>query len=163
MCLATIKEIAAGSGIGAIYDTRFFTTSTKQLVTIATGVNVGFAVKLNNTLGQYAPTAATTDPFFGVVAAYSGTTQTTAINAIVVTSGQVYVKATAGNVGAYIRPTATAGYVNTTALVVAVQTDIPYNYLGLAQSAMNAPGTQCSTTANADTCRGSMLTAINIR
>jgi hypothetical protein len=73
------------------------------------------------------------------------------------------VKATAGTVGQYIRPTATAGYVNTGALVTTAQTDIPYSYLGLSLTTYNAPGTQCSVTANADTCRGSVLTNINIR
>jgi hypothetical protein len=164
LCLASITEKTGGSGISAIFDTRVFTTSTKELTTIATAAPPGYAVKLNGTIGQVAPTAATTDPFFGVVAAFSGTTQTTAINAIVVTSGPVYVRASAGSVGAYIRPTATAGVVNTTALVTAIQQDIPYNYLGLAQSPYNAPGTtQCSITANADTCRGSILTNINVR
>ncbi len=163
LCLATIKEKSTGSGIGIIYDTRIFTTSTKELTTIATAVGPGFAVKLNGTIGQVTPTSATTDPFYGVVAAWSGTTQTTAINAIVVTAGPVYVQATAGSVGAYIIPTATTGQVNTTAVVTTAQSVIPFNYLGLAQSPYNAPGTQCSTTANADTCRGSIFTVLDIR
>ncbi|HEX3082174.1 MAG TPA: hypothetical protein VHQ86_02885, partial [Candidatus Saccharimonadia bacterium] len=163
VCLATIKEIAGGSGIGAIYDTRFFTTSTKHFGTLSTASSPGFAVKLNGTAGQSVPVAATTDPFFGVVAAWSGTTQTTAINSVIVTGGPVYVKATAATVGAYVRPTATSGHVNTSALVTTAQTDVPYNYLGLAQTTFNAPGTQCSTTANANTCLGSILTTVDIR
>jgi hypothetical protein len=131
-------------------------------------VSPGFTVKLNGTLGQFTPTAATTDPFSGIVAAWSGTTQTTAINAILVTNGPAYVKASAGSVGAYINPTATTGIVSTTALITAAPGApdakyIPYTFLGLAQSAFNAPGTQCSTTANADTCRGSLLVNVNIR
>ena len=163
VCLATIKQIAAGGGIGAIYDTRVFTNSVKVPATISTAVGFGQAVKLSGTLGQATPTAATTDPFYGVVASYSGSTATTTINAIVITKGPVYVKATAATMGTYIRPTATAGYVNTSALVTVAQTDVPYNYLGIALTPMNAPGTQCSITANADTCRGSVLADINIR
>jgi hypothetical protein len=162
LCLATIKEISGGSGIGIIYDTRIFTTSTKELTTIATAVSPGWAVKLNGTIGQATPTVAATDPFYGVVAAWSGTTQTTAINAIVVTAGPAYVEATAGSVGAYIMPTTTAGFVNTSALVTTAQSVIPFNHLGIAQSPYNAPGTQCSVTANADTCRGSVFTIIEI-
>ncbi|HXY17804.1 MAG TPA: hypothetical protein VEH48_00045, partial [Candidatus Nitrosopolaris sp.] len=163
VCLATIKEISGGSGIGVIYDTRVFTDSTKAFVSLSTAVSPGFAVKLNGTIGQSVPTAATTDPFYGVVAIWSGTTQTTAINGVVVTHGPIYVTASAGSVGAYVKPTATSGVVNTSALVTTAQTDIPYTYLGLAQSPYNAPGTQCSTTANADTCRGSILVDVNIR
>jgi hypothetical protein len=163
LCLATIKEIAAGSGIGAIYDTRVFTTSDKRLATVASLSNVGMAVMGNGSVGQLGPTTATTSPLIGVLAAFSGTVQTIAINAIIVTSGPVYVKATAGTANQYMQPTATPGYISTAALVAAARTDIPYNILGISQTTYNAPGTQCSVTANADTCRGSVLTNINIR
>jgi hypothetical protein len=168
VCLATIKEIAGGSGIGAIYGTRVFTTSTKTFAAVATAVSPGFAVKLNGSPEQATPTAATTDPFLGVVAAWSGTTQTTAINAVIVIGGPTFVKATAGTAGQYINPTATTGMVSTTALITTAPAApdikyIPYTFLGLSQSTYNAPGTQCSVTANADTCRGSLLVDINIR
>jgi hypothetical protein len=138
-------------------------TSTKNFATAPNAVSPGYAVKLNGTAGQSVPVAAVTDPFYGVLVAWTGTTQTTGINAVVVTAGPVYVKATAGSVGAYVRPTATSGFVNTSALVTTAQTDIPYTYLGLAQTAYNAPGTQCSTTANANTCLGSVLLNVSIR
>ncbi len=163
ICLATIKEISGGSGIGIIYDTRPFTTSTKIPVVVATATAIGQALKLNGTIGEVAPTSATTSPFFGVLVSWNGFTSTNTITGFAAVAGPVYVQATAGSVGAYVKPTATAGFVNTSALVTLAQTDIPYTYLGLAQSPFNAPGTQCSTTANADTCRGSILVDINIR
>jgi hypothetical protein len=115
------------------------------------------------TAGQFAPTSAATSALSGVLVSYSGSTSTTAVNGIMAVGGPVYVKASAGTAGAYVKPTATAGIANTSALVTAVQTDVPYTYLGLSQTAYNAPGTQCSVTANADTCRGSILVTINIR
>ena len=106
------------------------------------------------------PTVAASDPFYGVVAAWSGTVQSTSINAIVVTAGPAYVQATAGSVGAYIMPTTTTGMVNTSALITTAASVIPYNHLGLAQSAYTAPGTQC--TVSTDTCRGSLFTDVGI-
>ncbi|HEX8226955.1 MAG TPA: carbohydrate binding domain-containing protein [Candidatus Saccharimonadales bacterium] len=163
ICLATIKQIATGGGIGNIYDTRVFTTSTKAAASINTLSNIGFAVKPNTTVGGAVPTAAATDPFMGVLVSYSGTISATVVNAVVVTSGQAYVKATTATTGLYIIPTTTPGYVASAALVTTARTDIPFNLLGMSQTSRNAPGTQCSVTANADTCRGSVLVNINVR
>jgi len=168
ICLATIKENAGGNGIVALYDTRVFTTSNKQYATLATASANGWAVKLNGTKGQYAPTNATTNAFAGVVAISNGTTATTTINGIIVIGGPAYVKATAGTVGQIILPTATAGFSNTGAIPAAQSCGItstctipaPFTYLGLAQSAFS---NTCTANGTSDDCRTSLFTNLAIR
>ncbi|MFI5240739.1 MAG: hypothetical protein ACHQUB_03465, partial [Candidatus Saccharimonadia bacterium] len=153
LCLATIKENGSGTALSAIYDTRFFTTTTKETGNLTTASAPGQLVKLTGTAGQFAPTSAASDLVYGVVVATDGTTTANSINAIIATAGPVYVEATAGSVGQYINPTTTAGYVNTSASAGA-----SYTNAGLAQSAYS---NTCSTLT--DNCRGSLFTNLNIK
>jgi hypothetical protein len=159
-CMATV--LIAGNVITRIFDTRTFTTSTKQAVNIiTTGASIGWLVTTTATHGSFTPSPATagTGKIAGVVVATAGGTTANTINAIIATAGPAYIKGVTGGTGTntindYVRTSATLGYGDTTATVVA-----NYGTAGIAQSIVT---TTCSG-GNADTCRGSIFTILNIR
>ena len=165
LCLATIKENGGGTALSAIYDTRVFTTSTKHFATIATTAAApGWLVTTTSTIGQYTPagTTAGTGKLAGVVVATNGATATTTINAIIVTAGPIYIKATTPTGGTnaindYLQNNggtgSTTGYAST---IGTAPTNI-YSNIGIAQSNVT---TTCGTLA--DNCRGSIFTILSI-
>jgi hypothetical protein len=114
LCIADVQT-GAGSTITNIYDTRTFTTSTKQFATINSAVTPGMVVRYNSagTTGTVETVAvANSTVVAGVVAAASGTASTNTINGIIVTSGLTFVKAlAAATFGNTVTTSATAGYV----------------------------------------------------
>lgn len=118
LCLATVK-LSTTPAITSIYDTRVFTTSTKEYVTASTVVAPGFIV-VNDTTGANRVktiTTASTAGVRGVVAVGNSTASTTTINAIVVVGGPAFVKGT-GTItsGQTAKTSTTAGYAGSTAI-----------------------------------------------
>jgi len=150
LCLADVKNNAGGTAIGAIFDTRTFTTSTKQIVNVVTTApSLGMMVKIAGAVGQYTPTTAANDQIQGVVVASANTTTANAMNAIIATSGPASVKVlTTGTFNQYVIASSTAGYTTTSATV----SGTAYGNAGLALTSIS---TTCS--ASNDNCRGSVL------
>jgi hypothetical protein len=148
LCLADIKT--TGTAIADLYDTRTFTTSTKETVTVNSAAGLGYAITGSATQGVFASSAATTATFRGVIVATTGAAATTTVNAIIATGGPAWVKSSAGTVNQYILPTATAGYVNTSSTASATA----LVNIGLATTTFD---TTCTSTSN---CKGSLLTSL---
>ncbi len=161
LCLADISTTNTGGGkISEIYDTRTFTTTTKEIVNnVTNNPSVGWAVAQTTTAGQVTRTAATAGLALirGVFVAVtnSGTTANS-MNAIIATTGPAYMKATAGTAGLYVQTIGTAGYVTATTLPAC--TSAAYCVPGLSLSAFSST---CA--ANADSCRGSIAVNLNLR
>jgi len=152
LCLADVQTNATPV-ISAVYDTRTFTNSIKQTVTVsATAAGLGMLVTLNGAnVTKPAATAALAN-VQGVVVATDGATSTTNPNAIIVVNGPAVVKATAGSAGALIETGGTtAGYAIT---IAASATATSYTQIGFTKNAF--PGTACTTTPNAANCNRSL-------
>jgi hypothetical protein len=164
VCLADIKFTGANNTITQIYDTRTYTTTEKQTISIGTTAPaIGHLVQYTATKGVAIPMATLNGSnLAGVVVATTGAVSTTTINAIIATSGPTAVKAITGTnlVNAYIFGTATAGYASTVATKPAETTATIYNLIGSARTAWSG-ATAC--TINNDTCAGSILTLIDKR
>jgi hypothetical protein len=159
VCLADLKT--SGTAITGIYDTRTFTTTTKEIVNNTTATPaLGMIVLQSATAGQVntAGTTAGTGSLRGiVVAATAGTQTANALNMIIATAGPAYAKSTAGTVAQDVETgSATAGYAITTGTVPAPVAG--YGSLGIALSAFS---NTCA--ANADSCRGSLALNLAIR
>jgi fibronectin-binding autotransporter adhesin len=150
LCLADIKNNSGGTAIGFIFDTRTYTTTTKQIVNVVTTAPaLGMMVKNAGTIGQYTPTTAAGNQIQGVVVASANTTTANTMNAIIATGGPVSVKVlTTGTVNQYVIASGTAGYTTTSATI----NGTAYANAGLA---ITTNSTTCS--ANNDDCRGSVL------
>ncbi|HEX7259983.1 MAG TPA: hypothetical protein VF272_03560, partial [Candidatus Saccharimonadia bacterium] len=159
LCLADVRTSA--TAINAIYDTRTFTTTTKEIVNNTSATpGVGMLVIQSGTAGQVntSSTTAGSAKLRGViVAATSGAQTANTMNAIIATAGPNYAKATAATVGAYVQNGATAGYANTAANAPAPLNGA-YASLGLALSGFS---TTCGVLA--DTCRTSIAVNLNPR
>ena len=155
LCLADIKT--SGTAITALYDTRTFTTSQKQFVTVATSVpSLGNLIVGTTTTGNSTLTGTTAGigKIQGIVVASTGSIATNTINAIIASSGPGWVKAlTTGTVNDYIENSTTAGY----AITVAAAPAPLYSVLGLSQTALL---TTCTLASN---CSNSLFTNINLR
>ncbi len=158
LCLADIKVTNGSAVITTIYDTRTYTTSIKSPITVnTTNPTVGMLLTGTTTKGTVIPNA--TSPgirFVGVIVASTGSTSTSAINAIMAVGGPVAVKAITGTnaVNDLIIGSATAGYATTAATKTAEATTTVFNVIGLTLNAWTG-ATAC--TANADACAGSLL------
>ncbi len=158
LCLADIKVTNGSAVITTIYDTRTYTTSIKSPITVnTTNPTVGMLLTGTTTKGTVIPNA--TSPgirFVGVIVATTGSTSTSAVNAIMAVGGPVAVKAITGTnaVNDLIIGSATAGYATTAATKTAEATTTVFNVIGLTLNAWTG-ATACS--ANADACAGSLL------
>jgi hypothetical protein len=164
LCLADIKFTGANNTITQIYDTRTYTTSQKEAATIGTTAPaLGHLVQYSTTKGVMVPMATLNgNKLSGVVVATTGAVSTTAVNAIIVTSGPAAVKSITGTniVGDYLFGSATAGYASTVATKPTDGTGTIYNVLGVARTAWSG-ATACA--VNADACAGSILTTAAAR
>ena len=157
VCLADVKT--SSTAIVGIYDTRVFTTTTKEFGYAAAALPIGVMVKPDATTANRLALPGTTATGFmrGVVVATNGLAYVSGgPNVIIATGGIVPVKATAGTVSA----TATvqnsltvSGYALTS---TTVSTNV-YGNLGIPQSSF---ATTCTTAA---TCTGSLLTDLRLR
>jgi hypothetical protein len=162
VCLATIKENASGNGVAQIYDTRAFTTSTKEFVNlVTTAASPGMLVRppaSGGTAGQWVVTnAAAGGRIGGVVLATDGSVGANTINGVVAVAGPAFVKAvTTGTVGDYIQTVASAGLTTTVNTINAAA----YSNAGVALSSFSA---SACTGPNTDVCRGSVFTVLDIK
>jgi hypothetical protein len=163
LCLADIKTTNGSAVITTVYDTRTYTTTAKETVTIGTtNPTVGMLVQSIATKGTVIPMAtAGGSNIAGVVVATTGSFSTTTINAIIAINGPAAVKAITGTnvVNAYVVGTATAGFANTSATHTATSTSLGFFVLGNARTVWSG-ATAC--TINADSCAGSILVSIKL-
>lgn len=156
LCLAQVRRGA--TTIDRIFDTRTFTTTTKQIVNIVTTATTPGHVVTGNgtTTGQYliSTTAGTQNKIRGVVVATAGGTTANTMNAVIATAGPAFVKATAATVNDFVETSTTAGYARTTAAT----TNTTYGYIG-----MSIATVVNTCTNNTDTCRSSILTNVQLR
>jgi len=155
LCLATIK--VSGTAITQIYDTRTFTTSVKEFVTVpTTAVALGQLAQVDGAGVKQMATGATVGVnanVRGVVVATNGSTSASTPNAILAIGGPAFVKVTdaGGTAGQYVEnSTGTAGYATTSA----TGSTAIYGNLGLARNTTVATAT-CTATPNAANCIGS--------
>ena len=154
LCLADIKgSISTAGAIASIYDTRTFTSTSKEAVTMSTAAELGMMVDAG-TSGSLTPSAANSAKLYGLVVATNGSTSTTTPNAIVTTLGAGFVKATSGTAGQFIITSSTGGYANTTAT-------IPNN--SFYYSAGNTRTTFSSTCTAPSNCNGSLYVNFIVR
>ncbi len=161
LCLADIKT--SSTKITVVYDTRTFTTSTKEYVAMNSAAGIGTLVQFVATKGTVATVAAAnSNNLAGVVVATTGVASTTTINAIIVTNGPASVKAVTGTnlVAAYLFSSTTAGYATTVATKPAETTATIYNLIGTARTAWTG-STTCAINDNA--CAGSIFTTVDKR
>ncbi|MDL2341803.1 MAG: hypothetical protein QFB87_01855 [Patescibacteria group bacterium] len=157
VCLADVKTSA--SAINAIYDTRVFTTTTKEFGYAAAALPLGVMVKPDtvNANRLALPGTVATGFMRGVVVASNGAAWASGgPNVIIATGGLASIKATAGTMAAAStvqNSTTTSGY----AITVAAASAMAYGNLGIAQ---NSFFTTCTTAA---TCTGSLLTDLRLR
>jgi hypothetical protein len=160
VCLATIKNSsAAANTIGQIYDTRVFTTSTKQFVEGSVALAPGWITITNtsNTTQVTTTTTAGTEGVAGaVVVGNSSPWLSGGPSAIIATGGPLEVEATGGSTSAYnyIETSTTSGYA-TTVTTASTTLTLPAPYMGLALTAFGS----CST-PSASSCQGSLLTQV---
>jgi hypothetical protein len=115
VCLADIKGSGTtANNIAQIYDTRTFTTTQKEFVTVqTTAPSLGNAIvgTSASTLGTLSPITTANARVIGVVVASTGAASTTTPNAIIAIQGPTWMKATAGTAGDFAQTGgATAGY-----------------------------------------------------
>ena len=147
--------VGGGGAIQNIYDTRVFTTSTKVYATIdANNAPLGAVVR-QGAAGQVALTTADGEGNVrGVIVASSGSSSASAPNAIIVTSGPVFVKTVQSPAAGTVLTSsaATRGYAYAGPLSV-----VPYSSLGVSQLQVSGV---CSASAN---CQFSQLIDLNIK
>jgi hypothetical protein len=162
LCLADIKFTGTAATITQIYDTRTYTTTTKETASIGTtNPGIGMLVKYTATKGVVIPVTSINN-LAGVVVATTGATSTTTINGIIAVAGPAAVKSiTGGNtIGNYIFASTTAGYGTTAASKPTEGVGTIYNLIGAARTTWSG-ATACA--ANSDACAGSVLTSIDKR
>lgn len=155
LCIADIKMSATtANNVGQIYDTRTFTSSIKEAVTMSTASELAVLADSGGTNGALVPGGVATKKLYGLVVATDGGTSSTGVpNAIITTIGPSWVKATAGNAGEFVQ-SGTSGYANTTPTV-------PNNsFYIFAGNSRTAFGSGCTTVA---TCSGSLYVNMIVR
>jgi hypothetical protein len=154
LCLADVKADSSTNGkIGQIYDTRTFTSTLKEAVTLSTRASLGWLVD-SGSGGALVPASAGSAKLYGVVVATDGSTSTTTPNAIVSTNGAAWVKADATtNAGQFVI-TDGGGY-------SVGHTGIPNN--SFYYSAGNARTSYATGCTSAATCTGSVYVNFNVR
>jgi fibronectin-binding autotransporter adhesin len=157
VCLADIKTSA--SAITGIYDTRVFTTSTKEFGYAAAALPLGVMVKPDSTNPNRLALPGTTATGFmrGIVVASNGAPYSSGgPNVIIATAGDVAVKATAGTLSA----TATVQNSTTTSGYAITSTTVSVNVYGNLGTTQNTFSNTCSSTAN---CNSSLLVDLRLR
>ncbi|MFZ1812100.1 MAG: right-handed parallel beta-helix repeat-containing protein, partial [Candidatus Saccharimonadales bacterium] len=153
LCLADIKFAAANNTISGIYDTRVYTTTIKQFANVITTSPVlGGMVTVSTGDGTFVPTTGATSLISGVVVAQAGNVTANVVNTMIAIGGPVPIKATAGTRGQIILAGA-SGYATTSTTAGGA-----YTNAGVAQNSYSAA---CA--INTDSCRGSLLTTLNVR
>jgi hypothetical protein len=112
LCLADILGTGTGQNISKIYDTRAFTNSQKDFVTITGTVpGLGQLVIPSGSSITQATNAGSLTTIVGVLVALSSAgASTTVPSGIIATNGPAYVKATTTTAGQFLISGATAGY-----------------------------------------------------
>ena len=151
-CLATVRASATAGNIGFIWDTRTFTNTQKEFVSVNSANSNGQLVIGTTTLGVAQTTATTAaGPLRGDIVATAGTASTTAINAIIAVRGPVFAKfisggtATINNLLETINTT--AGYGTSVAFAAGNTTN--YVFGGLLQTSISTSCTTANTPASA--------------
>jgi hypothetical protein len=156
LCLADVKT--ATSAITAIYDTRVFTTTTKEYAYAAAALPLGVMVKpdATNINRVNLPGTTATGNMRGIVVASNGSAWASGgPNVVLATAGIASVKATAGTLSTTTtvqNSTTTSGYALTTATSANV-----YGNLGIAQNTFS------NTCSSAITCNSSLLLDLRLR
>lgn len=157
VCLADVKTSAVA--ITGIYDTRMYTTTTKEFGYSAAPLSLANMVKpdATNPNRLALPGITATGFMRGVVVATDGAAWVSGgPNVVIATAGTAAVKATGGTLSASStvqNSTVTSGY----AITVTTASANAYGNLGIAQ---NTFSTTCTTTAN---CNGSLLIDLRLR
>jgi hypothetical protein len=154
LCLADVKSSSSTpANIGQIYDTRTFTSSIKEAVTLSTAAENGILVDSGGTNGALVPAGSATKKLYGLVVASDGGTSISSANAIVTTIGPSWVKATGGNAGEFVQ-SSTTGYATTTP-------NVPNNSFYI--FAGNARTSYSSGCTSVTTCNGSLYVNMVVR
>jgi hypothetical protein len=157
VCLADVKDSGA-TGITAIYDTRVYTTTTKEFGYAAAALPLGVMVKPDATNANRLalPGTTATGQMRGVVVASNGAAWASGgPNVIIASSGLVGIKATAGSpsqANTVQNSTTTSGY----ALTAAGSATL-YANLGVAETSFS------SCAATAASCNESLVTVLDIK
>jgi hypothetical protein len=157
VCLADVKDGGATT-ISAIYDTRVYTTTTKEFGYAAAALPLGVMVKPDATNANRLalPGTTATGQMRGVVVASNGAAWSSGgPNVIIATSGLVGIKATAGSpsqTNTVQNSTTTSGY----ALTAAASATL-YANLGVAETSFV---TTCTTAA---TCTSGLVVVLDIK
>jgi hypothetical protein len=162
LCLAQVA--VNGTKITQVYDTRTFTTTTKEFVTAtSTVLRLGMLVSVNGSgvtpLGT--GTVGTVGSIRGVVVGTTGSLGSTTPNSVIATAGPAFAKVTdaGATAGQFLENSAgTGGYGTTSATGSAAI----YGNAGFARNTTVATAT-CSTTPNAANCIGSTYVLLDIR
>jgi hypothetical protein len=145
LCLATVKTSGTLGNVGFIWDTRTFTNTQKQFVSINSVNSNGYLVIGTTTLGTVQTTATgATGPLRGVVVATTGTALSNTVNGIIATVGPAFVKFLSGGTATInnnLQTTTTAGYGTSAAFVAGNTTN--YAMGGLLMSSIS---TSCAST-----------------
>jgi len=152
LCLADVDFAAGNNTISHVYDTRTFTTSSKEYYTSAAALGLGYPACPT---GAQVTTCAlgAGDAVVGVVAATNGNTSSTTPNVIIVTAGPTNAKAALTGVVAADVVGTSAATANRLTATIATNGVLGVNFdsnLGISRNA--SPGTACTTTANATNC-----------
>jgi hypothetical protein len=152
LCIADVRT-GAGSTITNIYDTRTFTTTTKQFITTtaAASYSAGMIVRLAASNGVGTTTTPADTPIIGVVAV-GNSAGTAASQLIIATAGYGFIKSTGTvTVGQTAQSSATAGYAQSAASVA-----------GYREAGLIVDGVSSTCTASSD-CQYSMLVNLNVK
>jgi hypothetical protein len=161
LCLADIRLSTTSGRIGAIYDTRTFTSTIKEAVPASTAVELGMIVDSNGTNGAMVPAASGSGKLYGVVVATDGGTSSTDPNVIVTTVGSGWMKAIAGTAGDFTKTSTTAGYANT---IASIPNNSFYYSAGNTRTNFTAPSATGATACSSVTaCSGSLYANIIVR
>lgn len=157
LCIADIYNGGNGTSVVRIYDTRTFTTTTKEFATINAVSGLGWVVTQSATVGQVQKPAATIGLIGvrGVIVASSGSASTTTRNIVIATAGPQFIKgAGVSTVNQFAQTSGTtAAYTSSTAAAAAAG----YANLGLNQRTID---TTCTAVTN---CQFSQLLNIALR
>jgi hypothetical protein len=158
LCIADVVGSSTTAGvIDDIYDVRTFTSAMKEAVTVSTAVELGMMA--DSSSAGVVPSAACSSgtcsgKLYGLVVATNGSTSAGAPNAIVVSVGPGFVKATSGNAGDFAKASTTAGYAST---VTAIPNNAFYYSPGNTRTSYS---TTCSAASN---CSGSLYVNFIVR
>lgn len=154
VCLADIKGSTSTAGqIALIYDTRTFTSTLKEAITVSTAVELGMIADAGPS--GIVPATTNSQRLYATVVATDGATSSTSPNAIVATVGPAWVKAISGTAGNFVISSGSpAGYATT-------NTTVPNN--SFYYSAGNTRTSYASTCTASSNCAGSLYVNFIVR